>query len=203
MFGAEPYGQGVTREKPAAGKRAKTRRRLVEAAVEVVAEKGFHGASVDDIAARAGLSIGALYSNFGGKDELLFAIFDEHVQWFERTLEATAEAGDPARAVAEWIGSLARDPEQFLIFVEFWAYAVRRSEVRDRLAARLAEMREAVAATVARRGDRSEEESSPAPEVVAQLVLALGRGLALEKLADPEAVSDEAFGDVMASLARL
>jgi AcrR family transcriptional regulator len=125
MFGAEPYGQGVTREKPAAGKRAKTRRRLVEAAVEVVAEKGFHGASVDDIAARAGLSIGALYSNFGGNDELLFAIFDEHVQWFERTLE-----------------------------------------------------------------------------VVAQLVLALGRGLALE-LADPEAVSDEAFGDVMASLARL
>src|SRR2546428_7165622 len=109
----------VARRADAGTRRAQTSRKLVEAAMEVVAEHGFHSASVDAIAQRAGFSIGALYSNFGGKDELLFAVFDEHVSWFERRLAEVATAEDTARAAADWLASLGKDPEQILVFIEF------------------------------------------------------------------------------------
>ena len=48
-----------------------------------MASDGFHSASVDQIADRAGLSIGALYSNFAGKDDLLFAVFEGNARAFQ------------------------------------------------------------------------------------------------------------------------
>ena len=53
---------------PATRKRAQTIKRLVEAANAVIAEKGFQRASLDEIAARAGLTKGAIYSNFESGD---------------------------------------------------------------------------------------------------------------------------------------
>lgn len=53
------------------GKRKRTRAALVEAALAVVEEKGFVAASLDEIAARAGMTKGAIYSNFGGKADLM------------------------------------------------------------------------------------------------------------------------------------
>lgn len=47
------------------------RERLVDAATEVFAERGYEGARVGDIARRAGLTTGAIYSNFSGKAQLL------------------------------------------------------------------------------------------------------------------------------------
>jgi AcrR family transcriptional regulator len=54
-----------------------TRRRLVESAVEVFAERGYHAASLSEIAARAGLTTGAVYSTFGSKKALLLAASTE------------------------------------------------------------------------------------------------------------------------------
>jgi AcrR family transcriptional regulator len=122
-------------------RREKTRQKLIRAAFDLVAREGFEAASVDAIARRAGYSIGALYSNFGGKDELFLAAFDEHVSWFEDRLAAAAGADDSARAFAEWMEQIAREPDQFLVFVEFWAYAVRKPKTRRQLAERLAQMR--------------------------------------------------------------
>src|SRR3954447_7869601 len=107
-----------------------TRRRLIKAATEVVARHGFHGASVDAIAHRAGYSIGALYWHFANKDELFLAVFDEHVNWFEQRLRQVLSAPDAARGAVDWLHLSVRRPEQFLIFVEFWAYAVRKPKVR-------------------------------------------------------------------------
>lgn len=161
-------------------RREQTRRKLVRAATEEVARSGFHAASVDAIARRAGFSIGALYSNFDGKDDLFFAVFDGHVAWFEERLERAAAADDTTAAVSEWMAELGRDPDQFLVFVEFWAYAVRKPRVRRQLAERLAGMRTRVAEIL---GDAG----------LALWALAAARGLAIEKLADPRAVPDEAM----------
>ena len=54
-------------------KKRDTIRRLVEAAATVIAEKGFQRATLDEIAERAGMTKGAIYSNFAGKAELLLA----------------------------------------------------------------------------------------------------------------------------------
>ena len=54
--------------------KARTRRRLLDAAARTFARKGYAGASVEEIAEAAGYSIGALYSNFGGKEELFLEL---------------------------------------------------------------------------------------------------------------------------------
>jgi len=168
-------------------RRAQTRRKLVRAATVEVARSGFHAASVEAIARRAGFSVGALYSNFDGKDDLFFAVFDGHIAWFEEHLERVAEAADTSAAAGAWMAELGRDPEQFLVFVEFWAYAVRRAKLRLGLADRLAEMRRQVGQVF---GD----------DGVGLLALAAARGLAIEKLTEPDAVPDETV-DMLAAFA--
>jgi AcrR family transcriptional regulator len=179
------------------GKRAKTRKALINAAIEEVARNGFHAASVDAIAEKAGFSIGALYGNFASKDDLLFAVFDEHVAWFEKRLEGFAGADDPAKAIAGWIGYLGRHPEQFLIFIEFWAYAVRKPKVRREFARRMAQMREAVGSVL---GLSDGGDQAPVHDLGALLALATARGLAIEKLVAPAAVPDQAVGELLAGL---
>jgi hypothetical protein len=84
------------------------------------------------------------------------------------------------------------------LFIEFWAYALREPGVRERFAARFAAFRSAMARLVA---EGAEQRGLPVtPELADQLGLlinALGNGLAFEKLADPSAVPDELFGDML------
>src|SRR5436853_4965753 len=70
-----------------AERKERTKSELVEAARAVFLRRGFHGASVEEIAEEAGYTKGAVYSNFDGKDALFLAAFEEH---FERRAEAYA-----------------------------------------------------------------------------------------------------------------
>jgi AcrR family transcriptional regulator len=70
---------------------ARTRRRVLEAAAEVFSEKGFRAASLTDVAERAGYTIGAVYSNFAGKDELFQALMRERLRLAEEGLAAVFE----------------------------------------------------------------------------------------------------------------
>jgi AcrR family transcriptional regulator len=60
-------------------RRARTRAALLEAAVRVYARRGFDGATIDAIAEEAGFTKGAVYDHFGSKENLLFALLDEHL----------------------------------------------------------------------------------------------------------------------------
>jgi AcrR family transcriptional regulator len=162
--------------------RANTRERLLAAARSVFARSGFHGASVEEIASEAGFSTGALYSNFEGKEELFLAIFDEHLAWARRTFgDANPEAGT---VPDDWV-------RQFLVFVEFWAYAVRNQQAKDELTPRMAELRQLCSAALERIADARGKELSMPPDTLAIAVMALVRGMAIERLADPGAVSPE------------
>jgi len=59
---------------PDSRKRARTRAKLIEAASAVIGEKGFDRASLEEIAARAGMTRGAVYGNFKNKEELFLAL---------------------------------------------------------------------------------------------------------------------------------
>jgi AcrR family transcriptional regulator len=76
---------------------AETRERLLRAAAEVFAERGYDGTRVVDIAAAAGVSNGALYAHFGSKAELLVAALRAH----GRQELADLLAADPSRPVTE------------------------------------------------------------------------------------------------------
>jgi AcrR family transcriptional regulator len=181
-------------------KRERTRRRLVEAAFKVVAERGFHAASVDLIARQAGLSTGALYANFRSKDDLLFSAFEEHLRWFGESLEATVTAPDLGVAVGAWIRALGEEREQFLVFVEFWAYALRREELQARLAGHMEAMTAGMADAIERRARADGTTPQLPPQLAAQLGLALARGLAFELVAAPGRVDVETIANLLAAL---
>jgi AcrR family transcriptional regulator len=163
----------------------------------VVAQHGFHQASVGQIAEHAGYSIGALYGNFRGKDELFLSVFDRHLDWFGKQLRRAAARKDAGQAGAAWLRVLAREPDQFLVFVEFWAYAVRKPALRLEFAKRMRQMREAIREAIEARADLSDAEPPVDPQLAALVVLALGRGLAIERLADPKAVSEKEVGNLL------
>src|SRR6185503_8496613 len=69
-----------------AQRKQRTRADLVATARTVFIERGFHGASLDEIAERAGYSKGAVYSNFTGKDDLFLAMLDAQFEQRARVL---------------------------------------------------------------------------------------------------------------------
>lgn len=189
----------VTTGRAPTPRRAATQERLVGAAMRVVARHGFHGATVDAIAEEAGYSVGALYSNFDGKDDLFLSVFDGHLRWYEDRLEEAAAAPDQERAFRDWMQAAADDPDQLLIFIEFWAYAVRRPNLRRSFAKRMAEMRAKLAEALERRARETGAPLALPAATLALVLLALGRGLGLEQLADPDAIGGE-VAELVASL---
>ncbi|MFE3461475.1 TetR/AcrR family transcriptional regulator [Nocardiopsis aegyptia] len=89
--------------------RARNRARVLAAAGEEFAERGFRDAKVDRIAARADLTRGAVYSNFPGKRALYFAVLAQAAEQADREArsEGLSEA-DAVHTVADALGALAR-----------------------------------------------------------------------------------------------
>ncbi len=83
---------------------AETRARLLRAAADVFAERGYDGTRVVDIAAAAGVSNGALYSHFASKAELLVAALRAH----GRRVLADLLAADPGRPVTDLLLQVGR-----------------------------------------------------------------------------------------------
>src|SRR3954469_21658828 len=75
------------------------RGRILDAAVKVFAERGFHTATVAGIARAAGVADGTIYLYFKGKDDLLLRLFDEKMTELlaEARSELSREANAPAR----------------------------------------------------------------------------------------------------------
>jgi AcrR family transcriptional regulator len=183
--------------------RALTRRRLLDAAERVFARRGYHAASVDEIAREAGATTGALYSNFTGKEDLFLALFEGTVAADVRDYaEAFAGGETPpekGRAAADrWMQILRERPDYFPLFIEFWAYAIREPRLQKRFAKHVATLRTASARLVSE-GAKHQGISLNA-EITDRLglvITALGNGLALEKLVDPDAVPDTLYGDML------
>src|SRR4051812_23829556 len=122
-------------------RRELTREALIAAAAEVFGAKGFHAASLDEIADAAGFTRGAIYSNFGSKEELLFAVYD---RLDDITLAGMADAidergggdplGDATAAAAVWTRLLGRSRDMIALSLELHLYALRNPEAQERLA---------------------------------------------------------------------
>ena len=182
----------------------RTRERLLAAAAKVFARRGYHRATVDEIASEAGFTIGALYSNFAGKEELFLALADRQVE--ERVAEVAAmgdaaEGDEPNKDAADRLRAfLERDPEWPLLFYEFWSLSVRNPELQGELAKRRDAIRDALAETLERVAKRHGFKLRfPAP-VLATAIAASLNGLAFERAADPDALPDEVFAEFVTAV---
>jgi AcrR family transcriptional regulator len=173
----------------------------VRSAADVFARRGFHAASVDEIAENAGFSVGALYSNFERKEDLLLAAIEQNVSdWtrlFADRFQESDSFPDQARSIADaWIAGVSAEPEPFLLWIELWAYAVRNDRLRNELAVRSRAIRELFTSMVR---ESAEQAGVALPKGFAEelgaVFDALGLGLAVRRLLDPDAVPDGLFGD--------
>lgn len=181
-----------------------TRRRLIAAAAKVFARRGYHRATVGEIASEAGFTIGALYSNFAGKEDLFLAIADRQVGERVAEVEAIAEAAEgeePGREAAEKLRAfLERDPDWPLLFYEFWSLSVRNPELQGELAQRRDAIRDALAEALQRvAAQLGFELRFPAPMLATAIAASLN-GLAFERAADPEALPDEVFAEFVSAV---
>jgi AcrR family transcriptional regulator len=107
---------------------AETRERLLRAAADVFAERGYDGTRVADIAAAAGVSNGAMYAHFASKADLLVDALRTH----GRRLLAEVFAADPDRSITDMLLVIGRwlprrrDPQSYLIVEAL--IAARRDE---------------------------------------------------------------------------
>jgi AcrR family transcriptional regulator len=185
--------------------RAQTRARLLTAAGTVFAERGYDRASLDEVAVAAGLTKGAVYSSFASKEELFYALMRERIherlELVTKAVERQATVRDIARdagsALAELISSQA---EWHLLFIEFWARAVRDPDLRDEFARERRYARGLIASLLQEQAAEANV-ALPAPaEELAVAILALANGIAIEHLADPDTVDASTFGVILGLL---
>ncbi|TXL80351.1 TetR family transcriptional regulator [Vineibacter terrae] len=185
--------------------RDETRQRLFEAAAEVFAARGIGAASIDAIAAAAGFTRGAFYSNFESKDALIIAMLEDHV---ERSLEhhrdLLARHRDPVAYVAALRASersrqdpLGRAP---LLHMELVLFAARAEQRRPELAKRLRARRALVAEIVATTMRAAGHDVDPAR--AGAMLLALEDGFRLHRLIDPDTTPADSFLRAVSDLTR-
>jgi AcrR family transcriptional regulator len=183
-------------------KRTQTRERIVRAAETVFARRGYHGASVDEIAEEAGYSKGALYYNFATKEELFLALLDQHLESRVALIRSVALTGrDGAEQLAEGarrtLASLSRDRDWSLLFFEFAAHAARDERFRRRFVERLEPARQALVEAL-----EAMTKPLPDPLAISTAHLALGinaliDGIAMNRLLDPAGTPAELLAELL------
>ncbi|SEG34110.1 DNA-binding transcriptional regulator, AcrR family [Thermomonospora echinospora] len=176
-------------------RREHTRAALLQAAQRLWAERGVHGASLDDVAAAAGLTKGAVYSNFTGKTDLLLALLEHytHARFGTEVHELLHETDQPVaerlrRAGEGYRHRLGTEDARLLalLLVEFWLYGMRDYAAGWRLAEWYEERRGRLARHL------PDVDGVPAADRAA-LAMAMDFGLAAQHLLDPDRVPADLY----------
>ena len=186
---------------------ARTRAALIRAAGEVFVERGFHAASVEAIAERAGFTRGAFYSNFSGKEELFAELLQSTVYAAYRRMEeeqlASEEPVPTARESAKQLARVQKHPDgrwMFRLWLELLLQAGRDERMRE-LAVEFWRTNRGLLAKLAERRFAEAGRDPPLdPHVLASAMIAMDIGLAIQHYVDPDAVPLDVYPDVFGTL---
>ena len=188
------------RGRPKGDKRARTRAKLLNAARELIREKGYENTTLLAVAQRAGMTSGAIYGNFRDRDELFMALAEVHWAPIKPKLRPASSFAEKMRALAE--ATIAAIPERRPAAVgrlTGMAYALTHEEMRARVHEVTARNFAAGAAWV--RAIADESETPMPPEILVCVVHAMTEGLLFQRFLTPELVPDEVFYAAFAALA--
>ena len=181
--------------------------KLFEAAARVFEEQGIGSASIEGIAAAAGFTRGAFYSNFKSKDELIIAMIEDHVaQSIRRNLDLLARH----KTIADFIDALkAMDRSQQdplgrspLLHMEMILFVARAEKRRPELAKRLRARRKLITDIVETTLKNSGKNGALNPTWTGAILLALEDGFRLHRLIDPETTPADSFLRAIGDLQR-
>jgi AcrR family transcriptional regulator len=193
-----------------------TKAALLEAAKQLILEQGYAGTSVRDLAAASGTNLAAVSYHYGSRENLLNeALLESFLEWADEVGEVSSRlaGADPNAGPLEHMAAQARPtidefPRRVPLFVtclEAMLQAQRSPELRSHLAAHYAEQRRRAIEHMLE-GRQGPEPPRRLLEVFASFLLAIGDGLMLQSLLDPEAIptGDELAGlyETLAALTR-
>jgi len=186
---------------------ARTRQALLDAAAEVFVERGFHRASVEAIAERAGFTRGAFYSNFESKEELFAELLQSTVYAAYRGMaEAQLESEEPlpsARESAETLAGVQAHPDgrwMFRLWLELLLQAGRDEDMRKLAVEFWRGNRKLIARIVERRFAEQRRKPPLPPESLASALIAMDIGLAIQHYVDPKAVPLDLYPEVFGAV---
>ena len=188
-------------------RRAMTRQHLLDAAAIVFARNGFHGSTLDEVAATAGFSKGAVYSNFKSKDDLFLELFHERVDRQFAVVSEALDTGshDHSEQFPRILQLLRSDPFPWdgsfvTLWLEFVLYARRNPDAQKKLAASAQRARVQVQALI----EHEYEAAGVSPKYptadLAEIGMALFNGLGIDRLVDPSAVTDQMLDTTLSFL---
>lgn len=178
--------------RPVSVRRARTRDRLLDAALDVFAEEGFGRSTVEQVCERAGFSRGAFYSNFDSLDQLFLAMWErQSSRLLGGIAAAIAEASPPPgsrdleRSARRILGVIPVEDRWYRVSAEFTAHALRNPSLRAVVAAResaiLAALMPIVETELAAAGRRVTD-----PVALGRALVAVHDGTSVQILLEPD-----------------
>jgi AcrR family transcriptional regulator len=182
------------------GKRDRTRARLIEAAAQVVGEMGYDRLTLEEVAARAGMTRGAIYGNFKDREELILAVVGTRWQPIVPTWRPGAPLKEQLRLLGDAVvAAVPARRAQAVGALSFQQYALTHAELRSQLVAANAD--------IYRWAEHGLLQVVPAGEIpmpadqFVRVLHALTDGLMYLRFLTPELITDEVIKAAFEALA--
>lgn len=165
------------------------RAQILEAAVVCFAKHGFHQASMHDISAEAGISVGLIYRYFANKEAVIQAMADRHKQEIGDVLERARQAPSLLESLEILFTAhcCENSPKVHSAFVvDLYAEAARNTEIADLVRDVLSTAMEGVTDLIAKSPEAGRASHGLEPRELAELIFAVARGMLMFDILQPQ-----------------
>jgi AcrR family transcriptional regulator len=172
---------------------------VLDAARQVFIERGYAGASLEAIAEEAGFSKGVVYSQFGSKPDLFFALLERRIEErATRNEEIVTQflGADALRELIQAANRYAGDSGWPYLLTEFRALAMRDPELNRRYAQAHSRSVESLASALGRVYEGAGVKPTVPVRSLAEFFLGAVAGIALERAANPKALPDNDLAEL-------
>src|ERR1043166_339300 len=171
------------------------RMQILDAAVVCFAKRGFHQASMHDISAEAGISVGLIYRYFQNKEAVIAAMADRHKQEIHDILQRARQAPSLLESLeilfTAHCGSDSGPRITSAFVVDLFAEASRNLRVAELVRDVCDTTREGVTELIARAPEMKSVSNDLTPRQVAELIFAVNDGLLMREVINITAISHE------------
>jgi TetR/AcrR family transcriptional regulator, repressor for uid operon len=165
------------------------RTQILEAAVVCFAKRGFHQASMHDISAEAGISVGLIYRYFENKEEVISAMADRHKKEIQEVVERARQAPTLLESLEILFTAhcCESSPQiQSAFVVDLYAEASRNTQVKDLVRDVLQTAMDGVTDVIARSPEAQNAAHGLKPKELSELIFAVARGMLMRDILQPQ-----------------
>ena len=170
------------------------RMQILNAAVVCFAKNGFHQASMHDISAEAGISVGLIYRYFANKEAVISAMADRHKKEIHEVVERARQAPTLLEALEILFTAHCCEtaPQiQSAFVVDLYAESSRNAEVKELVRDVLQTAMDGVTDVIARSPEAKNAAHGLTPRELSELIFAVARGMLMRDVLRPEEMTAE------------